>query len=431
MLGRAWAVCALLVLGATLSGCIGASDDEGGDDTAQQQGAKDGVLDANESVVAPDGRGEIAAFKETNKTEMGTGGNMHAHDYWGGETRKVIAQWDSGLIPIPLFPDGKAAGTAIADYDIPEPSLVYEGTSQLEIVFDKVCAYGTNLRAVREATGSTSCPAQHPAITIHVDYMTAADEPGAFRSAGKATPGQPLIIPVAPTEADMPHQTKSLWLFRIYTGEPNAWTYNLTITAVKGHEVVNWPPHPNLYADKTERVIVDGEFTTVSKGVADFYLYGSDPTWVYPDRVISYGTDRVDVEIEFIDFSSAAPVQPIFYYLDYKNASYLSKMGHGDSAGGHLKDEGTDGVTYRFTIPTDAQSYDTPYGQKSRWGFRFMARMTDDTTCPAGDFEQQTLQGCQYVPYELKYRMKVTAYGHSTAEGVEDIQEAAASGSRR
>ena len=410
-----------------MAGCI-SSDEPVDEPVGTQTGAGEGVLEANESTTAPDGRGDIAAFKETNATEMGVGGDMHAHDYWGGETRKMIAQWDSGLIPIPLIPDGKAPGTAIADYDIPEPSLVYEGTSHLEVLFTKVCAYGTNLRAVRDATGAESCPAEHPHITIYVDYLTAADEPGAFRAAGQAKHGEPLIIPVAPTEADMPHQTKSLWLFRIYTGEPNAWTYNFTLTAVKGNNVVAWPPHPNLYADKTERVIVDGEFTTVSKGTADFYLYGTDASWVYPDRIISYGTERVTVDIEFLGITvagGASPLQPSFYYLDFKNASYLSKMGHGDSAGGRLQDPATDGKAFHFEIPVDAQGYDTPYGSKSRWGFRFMARMTDSTSCPDGEMEQQTLGGCQYVPYELKYRMKVVAYGHSTAEGVEDLAAAA------
>ena len=419
---------AALLLGGGLAGCI-SGDAPAELPVATQESGKNGVLDENETATAPDGRGEIAAFKETNKTEMGVGGDMHAHDYWNGETRKIITQFDSALIPLPLLPDGKAPGTAIADYDIEAPFLVYEGTSHLEVVFSKVCVYPTNLRAVREATGAESCVVEHPRISIYLDYLTAADEPGAFRTAGQATPGQPLLIPVAPTEADMPHQTKSLWLFRIYTGEANAFSYNFTVTAVKGNAVVNWPPHPDLYADKTERTIVEGEFTTVSKGTGDFYLYGTDASWVYPDRVISYGTERVDVEIEFLGITvagGASPLQPSFYYLDYKNASYLSKMGHGDSAGGRLKDEQSDGKTFRFSIPTDTQSYDTPYGSKSRWGFRFMARMTDDVACPNGDAEQQTLGGCQYVPYELKYRMKVVAYGRSTAGGIEDPAAAAA-----
>jgi len=421
-----------LLLGALLTGCIG-SDDDGEAPVVEQEAGDNGVLDENESAVAPDGRGEISAFKETNRTETGTGGMMHAHDYWGGETRKIIWQQDIGLIPFPLIPEGKSAGTAIADYDIPEPSLVYEGTSQLELVFTEVCPFGVDTEYAF-GIGDPDCATGHPAITIFVDYLTAADEPGAFRAAGKATPGQPLIIPVAPTEADMPHQTKSLWLFRIYTGEANAWSYNLTITAVKGNAVVDWPPHPDLYADKSERTVAEGEFTTVSKGVVDFYLYGSDPTWVYPDRVISYGTERVEVEIEFLGIAGQGgtplAVQPTYYYLDYKNASFLSKVGNGDSAGGRMRDEASDGTFHRFTIDTDPQSYDTPYASKSRWGFRFMARMNDETTCPDGDFEQQTLQGCQLVPYELKYRMKIVAYGASTAAGVEDIQEQATASSR-
>ena len=415
MRGTALLVPALL-LGAVFAGCISSDDPEKGPDVAPQGAGGNGVLDANETTTAPDGRGDIAAFKETNRTEMGVGGDMHAHDYWGGETRKVIASFDSGLIPIPLIPDGKAPGTAIADYDLEPPNLVYEGTSQLEVVFTKVCVWSTEVVGYVTGNEENPCPVEHPHISIYVDYLTAADEPGAFRAAGQATPGQPLVIPVAPTEADMPHQTKSLWLFRIYTGEANAFTYNVTITAVKGNAVVNWPPHPDLYADKTEREILNGEFTTESKGLVDYYLYGSDANWVYPDRVISYGTEKLEVEVTFGSIE-AGGVQPTFYYLDYKNASYLSKVGNGDMAGGRLVDEGTDGSTFRFTIPVDEQGLDTPYASKSRWGFRFMARFGDESQCP--DVDQSLQQGCQVVPYKLTYAIRITAFGHSTAGGVE------------
>jgi hypothetical protein len=57
----------------------------------------------------------------------------------------------------------------------------------------------------------------------------------------------------------------------------------------------------------------------------------------------------------------------------------------------------------------DAQGYDTPYGAQSRWGFRFMARFGDESQCP--DVDQSLQQGCQMVPYELTYTMKVVAHG--------------------
>ena len=342
----------------------------------------------------------------------GPGGIMHPHDYWNGETRKVIASFDSGLIPLPLLPDGKAPGTAIADYDVPKPHLVYEGTSHLEVVFDKVCLLGTDVGWL--TTGDLEgCPAPHPHITLFVDYLTAADEPGAFRAAGQATPGTPLLIPVAPTEADMPHQTKSLWLFRIYTGEANAFTYNVTITAVKGSAVASWPPHPDVYASAPSRVVLEGDFKTVSKGLVDYHLYGTDGNWVHPSSVISHGTSRVEVEVTLDRVDAPGGLQPEGYYLDFKNASHLGKMGNGDLSGGRLVDDASDGRTFRFDVPVDAEGYDSPYGAQSRWGFRFMARFGEAGACPEVDATLQ--QGCQVVPHELAYRMRVVAHGFPQA----------------
>ena len=347
-----------------------------------------------------------------NPNVKGPGGVMHPHDHWGGETRKVLASFDSGLIPLPLLPDGKAPGTAIADYDLPRPALVYEGASQLEVLFDKVCVLGTDKGWVL-GEPHEGCAAGHPAISLHVDYLTSADEPGAFRSAGKATPGQPLVIPVAPTEADMPHQTKSLWLFRIYTGEANAFTYNVTITAVKGGPVALWPPHPDLYALSPSRTVLEGEFKTESKGLHEYWLYGSDANWAYPDRVISHGTGRVEVEVTLGTITAPGGLAPSGYYLDFKNASYLSKVGNGDLSGGRLTDPASDATTFRFTVPVDEEGLDTPYGSKSRWGFRFMARFGDEAHCPEVDPSLQ--QGCQAVPYVLTYAMKVVAWSEAQA----------------
>ena len=404
---RASTLALLLLASAGLAGCIGGEEEPGTPLAAPP-------TPPTSDVITPVGV-ECSACKETDNVEPGKGGMMHAHDYWGGETRKVLASFDSGLIPLPLLPDGKSPGTAIADYDLEPPNLVYEGSSHLEVVFTRVKVWGTEVAdfAAAELGQSNDTAPAHPAITVYVDYLTAADEPGAFRAAGQAMPGQPLVIPVSPLEADMPHQTKSLWLFRIYTGEANAFTYNVTITAVKGGGVVDWPPHPDLYADKAEREVLAGDFSTTSKGLAEYYLYGTDANWVYPERVISYGTERVEVEVTFGSINAAGGVQPSFYYLDYKNASFLSKVGNGDLSGGRLVDETSDGTTYRFTIPVDAEGYDTPYGSKSRWGFRFMARFGDESQCP--DVDQSLQQGCQVVPYDLTYSMRVVAHGASAA----------------
>ncbi|MEO6665624.1 MAG: hypothetical protein ABIO65_02460, partial [Nitrospiria bacterium] len=374
-----------------MAGCIAKDDPTEG---ALATDAATGVLGANESAVAPDGRGEISAFRESNRTVTnGTDAMEHKHDYWGGETRRLIGWADGLLFPIPLLPEGKPAGTAIADFDLPAPFLVYEGTDHLEFTFNQVEFVPTTTR---------SPGVDHPFIPLFVDYLTAVDEPGQFRPAGQAMPGQPLIIPVKPVEADMPHQTKSLWLFRVTTGEANYFAFNFTVTAVKGAAIVDWPPHPDLYAERTERLIFEGAVHGEYKGSADNLLYGTDANWVYPERIISYGTDTVTVTVEYGAWGGPGP-EPAAedFELQVNNASYIPKVGNGDPAGLHVEAASMEGKTYVFEVPVDPAGFDTPYGQKSRWSFRF-APMASATALNAGA-----------EPWSLDYTMKIVATGRS------------------
>lgn len=382
----------IAIIALLLAGCLGGNDDGGTLDAASQQPSAAAGVVAENQTEAPDGRGKLAAFEESNATvSNGTGAMDHKHDYWGGAERKVIGNWAGGLIPIPLVPEGKAPGTAIADFDLPAPNLVYEGTGQVEVLFTDVALFPFGF------VGDAAPP--HPAITIFVDYLTAADEPGQWRQAGQAKPDEPLVIPVEPTQADMPHQTKSLWVFRVYTGEANAFTFNMTFTAVKGRAVVDWPPHPDLYRDNAVRTVFEGDVVGKYDGDAANFLYGSDANWVYPERIISYGTERVEVIVTRNSWEGPAPEpKPEEFELQFVNASYIPKVGNGDPAGGHLAPAAVDGSTYRFDVPVDAQGYDTPYGTASRWGFRFMPTSTHG------------------LPWSQTYHLTVTAYGHSIEE---------------
>ena len=410
-----------MILIAGLAGCISRGE-EPVEETAAP--AVDNEIDANDSTSAPDGRGDISAFKETNKTEVGTGGMMHSHDYWGGETRLELMSRTMWFVPLPVWPcrSGSAPsgdcynpGTSIADIDIPAPTLVYEGTGAVEVLFKDLCVGPTG------AIGAPCVP--NAQVKMGFDYLTSADEPGEWRTYGLVQEGVPVVIPVKPEEADMPHQAKSFWLFRIYTEYATSVVFNFTVTAVKGNAVVDWPPHPDLYADRSEREILNGPFQTDTRGWADFWITGNDGSWVHPERVISYGTERVEVFVTKKAFAVAggAPVEPDYFYLDYHNASFISKMGNGDLVGGRIVDDGSDGTTYHFTIPVTAYDMDTPYGQKSRWGFRFAARFSEDT-CP--DADQSIQQGCQWFPYTLDYDMRIVAYGRSTAGGFEEVNPA-------
>ena len=433
MFGRA-SLIAAIVLTSGLAGCIGGGKDE----PVEPQDANSTGLPDN-ATVAPDGRGDISAFKETNKTETtGIGAMMHEHDYWGGKERLDDVAWiDAGLIPFPVTPckksDGSCtaggsgetypAGTAIADFDLappPEMGMVYEGTKTVE------------LKLVKLTGGDDAAPA-NPVGEVYFDYLAANDEPGQFRKGGQLKLNEPFKIDIAATDADMPHQTKSLWVFRIYSNSQMvAFNFNITMSLVKGYDVVNWPPHPDLYADKPERIVYEGPVKASSKGTLDSNLYGTDSGWLHPEKVISWGTDKIDVTVTNIQFHGDAPVNPDGFVLEYHNASKPPLLGHGTQFGGRLTDPAATGTEYHFTIDLGADrgdAYDTPYAQYSRWGFRFVPQFGKDDaqTCPSsiplptggdiGPFVQQFLVGCQWYPWTITYDMKIVAHGHSTAAG--------------
>jgi hypothetical protein len=404
----------LLFATTAFAGCIGASTED--EPLADQKApTTNNVLDEDEAQ-APDDR-EISAFKETNKTESsGIGAMMHAHDYWQGRERVDVTNIVGGLIPFPLKPGGPDSdmpyGTAIADFDIPsEDGLIFEGTSQVELLLN-----------YKRAPGGSD----HPNVHVMVDYLTASDEPGAFRKGGELQVGTPFVIPIQPLEADMPHQQKSLWIFRIYSGEPTWFNFNITVTIVKGSRVADWPPHPDLYADSPTRVIYDGPVHIENKGTLEANLYGTDVNWQNPERVISYGTERVEIEVTGVSITGEGgtplPVPPSRYVLEYHNASKPPLLGHGAQYGGRLEDAGTDGTTWRFSIPVEEYGMDSPYGDKSRWGFRFVPKFDDQTgACVDDPFLQQILVGCQLVPFEMDYTIKIVAYGRSiSGEGIQD-----------
>jgi hypothetical protein len=419
---------ALLALALATAGCVGRS---GHAPPTPAPENKTGTFQPGQEKL-PTG-GTCSACVETNHTEVsGTGAIMHAHDYWGGATRKVIWSEDAWLVPLPLQPDGKPAGTAIADFDIPagppgDPRMVFEGTDHLEIAL-------SNVTVLPDATCLAKCSSPpglvpHPSPTLDFDYLTAGDEPGKFRQGGQLVAGTPFNLAVKPTDADMPHSEKSLWVFRLYTEQPTSISFHVQATAVRGAAIATWPPHPNVYADKTDRTVFDGPVSLSNEGTAQENVDGKDPGWTHPAHVISWGTDGVDVAVTDVSFNPQVPVTPDHYVLEYHNATYIPKLGNGDQAGGRVEDKGTDGKTWHFHVPVDNQSYDSPYGQSSRWGFRLMPRFAgtaDPTNCFASvegsdpdlyhDL-QNTMIGCQYVPWTLTYHLTVVAHGHSTANG--------------
>ena len=420
MKGKAWAS-ALAVATMVLSGCIG-----GGEEPAPVEDLSANDTLPQNATVAPDGRGDISAFKETNKTEMGAGGIMHAHDHWAGKERLDGVAWiDSGLIPLPVLPcKGEGCtvggssntyppGTAIADYDLappPEMGMVYEGTKQVELKLVKL-------------TGLVDEAPPNPAGKVFFDYLAANDEPGQFRTGGELKLNEPFLIDIEPTDADMPHQTKSLWIFRIYSNtEMVTFGFNITVSLIRGYDVVDWPPHPDLYADRPTRVVYEGPQKLASKGSIDSLLFGSDAGWLHPEKVISWGTDQVEVTVSNVVFTPDTPVAPPpkGFVFEYHNASKPPLLGNGEP-GVRLEDPASDGKTFHFLIDLKddrGDAYDTPYAQYSRWGFRLVPYWEQATgTCVDELFWPGLLVGCQWYGWTATYDIKVEAHGRSTAGG--------------
>jgi hypothetical protein len=435
MESRAPVVLAVALL-SVLAGCFGAG--KGGHDEKPLATTGNATLLPNETA-APDGRGTISAFNETNKTEKtGIGAMMHTHDYWHGKSRIDNVAWiEAGQIPLPLMPCSKPdnsctvggstpnqdtypVGTAIVDYDLQPPpamGMIYEGTKTVEV---KLADY-----YLQDANGN-HVPG-NPAGHVFFDYLAANDEPGHFHKGGELDLNVPVKIDIKPTDADMPHQTKSLWIFRVYSDSTMGQFFgNITISIVKGYDVVNWPPHPDLYADKTTRTVLDGPVKLASKGSSDEMLFGSDAGWTSPQRVISWGTDTVTIDVKNFQFQSdlpapttGTPAQPKGFVLQYRNASSPFLMANFPNWV-TLKDAGSDGKSFHFTIDLTkdrGDAYDTPYAQYSRWGFRLVPIWEDATGCDSSDAGAY-VGGCQFYPWSESYTMTIIATGHSTAEGV-------------
>ena len=434
MLGKALCATVVIVL-ASLAGCISKGDDPVDDQSTTQ--TSDTVIDANDSTVAPDGR-TISAFQETNRTEVGTGSMDHSHDYWGGKERLENVAWiDAGLIPIPLLPCKKPGGgcsagattpntdtypalTTIADFDLGEPPLmgmIYEGTKQVELV-------------MTEFTGPCEmdqCAPANPAGKVFFDYLAANDEPGAFRAGGELKLNEPFVIDIAPTDADMPHQAKSLWIFRIYSNSEMVWfDFNITINLIKGYDVVDWPPHPDLYAENSVRTVFEAPVHQESKGSIDSFTFGSDQGWIHPQRVISWNTKTVEVAITGVNFvgDADAVAPPTGFMLEYNNASKPYLMAN-SVAGTRIEDPGSDGTSYNFMIDLSEDggfAYDTPYAEYSRWGFRLVPYWEDSVTesgCVDELFFPGILFGCAWYPWKMDYTMVIKATGVPAAPEAE------------
>lgn len=402
MLGLARPLVILLAISMALAGCIGK------DDVTPAAPTPDGNVTTEQNATLPDGRGESAGLLETNKTEEGVGGIEHKHDYWQGQTRVVLFDETVGFFCPPCMPDGEGTQPKSVTYiklgktpDGEHDAMVYEGASSVEILFGP---------PEYDLIGDERVPsAAHPSPpSLFMQYRTAADSE--WREPMPVTYGTPIILDVAADETDMPHSTHSLWVFRLTTDRPESGlAVPMTVTVVKGGDVVDWPGHPDFYAEKASRIVMQQHVTTHMSGIESAALYDSGGTWANPEKLISWGTTEIRVIINVTKTSNAYNAEPTGFFLEAHNATIIGPeitfgSRHREVAGGDLRN-------YEYALLVDETGMDGPYQPGSRWGFRMMATFADIDGvvgfCP----------GC--FPYDIEYDITVIAMNYETGDGQE------------
>ncbi|MFA5860179.1 MAG: hypothetical protein WDA16_00650 [Candidatus Thermoplasmatota archaeon] len=376
-------VAVLILPMAALSGCIGKGDGP----PVKTNETKASTNATN--FTLPDDRGVSAAANETNKTEAGTFGEQHTHDYWKGKEQIVIFQQDVGFSTVPLFPEGpgtNAEGSAYIKLD--QPTLIYEGTNEVVVLIKG---------SVDPTLPATPDPAPP---TVKLSYRTAADNK--FHAAPAVTLGSPITLAVTPQQTDMPHSVSSLWAFQLLTDKPYFSSVNVTITIKRGAAIVDWPGHPDFYAEKTERVIVDKDFKVHRAGIEEGIAYGSASSWVAPDKLISYQTGLLDVFINITKATASNGATPTGFFLEYHNATILDAE---DTFNERIddKDKGRSfsHKDFHFVVKVDPAGMDGPYQPSSRWGFRPVATFAETpaaSMCP----------GC--FAYDIEYHLTIVAH---------------------
>ena len=410
---------ALLAFSLALAGCLRGGDPPEVNDTP--------VINetTEQNATLPDGRGESAGLLETNKTEEGVGGVEHKHDYWKGQDRVVLLDRPVSVSCPPCMPDGEgsqpksvayvklgalpgATEDAENDDGVPEEgasAMVYEGAASVEILFQTPFVL------------TADAPAPHPSPpALFVQYRSAADAD--WQAPLPVTYGTPVVVEVTPEMTDMPHSTRSLWVFRISTDRPESIDVPMQVTVVKGRDVVDWPGHPDFYADKPSRVVMQQHVTTRMSGLESAFLYDSGGTWANPEKLISWGTKEITVIVNVTSATNAYGAEPTGYFLEVHDATIIGpEITFGSR---HSEINGANDLkTYEFAIAVNETGMDGPYQPASRWGFRLMATFADFDLPTGGGIG--LCPGC--FPYDIEYDIVVIAQNFESgrAEFMEEI----------
>ncbi len=366
---RRWLLGLVLAASMAFTGCFGG---DGGD--RPPEAAAPVPVDPAFDGVGANATGGLG-LAETNQTS----GRAHIHDYWADRTEVTLADviLTNDASPFPGGSLGVNDGVFRTYYQFPYGTIVYEGTGRLSFAVSELDATISGLR-FRYLTPSASEWSEFVPLS----------------------PDVPLEIAVTPQLTDMPHATASGWSFEFYGDglhRVDLGSFRFIAKAFKGNQVEKWPAHPDFYAGKSYRVVLDTDASTTVRGVADSVAYDRGIAYVRPEKLVSMGTARLVVFMNVTRTDSPPGTDAVGYILEYRNASHpepsIRRVDPNENSSSAKESV--------FDIAVDVGGHDAPYAEQSRWGFRPRALFASNggfSLCP-GCFE-----------YTVHYHITVIAF---------------------
>ncbi|MCA1813977.1 MAG: hypothetical protein LC624_08505 [Halobacteriales archaeon] len=321
------------------------------------------------NVTSGDGPGEFQKSLDEK---------FHTHNYWGGALEKVLM--DADVDSAPLVPDptnrnggffnfGFRASAGGTSFLLPEGSIVPPETNKLEV---------------------TVTWADSPTITgLRLGWNNASSQRVTYAppmGAGGGTVGIACDL----LSNDIPHTSVSKWGFYLQPSSANGpglfnGTAHVTVKAFRNDTLFVAPPHPDYWGANTTLPILNVTAAASETDVlfipADFFL---DP----------FGGGENNGGFDFFPLPNGTLIPPhtgvVNVVLTWKNNSTLPNpddmhptLGYvqAGSRGFFTPAGERDGDQLTFAIPADARHWDSPYQNRSQWGFVvFLTSQTDGTT---------------------------------------------------
>jgi hypothetical protein len=293
--------------------------------------------------TAPEDSGSVIVTDPTDFSNA-TFGGFHFHDYWNGADEVQVMNTTGGL----------QCGVCNGNGWTTEPddgNFVPQGTASIEFIVN----------------WSNQPQSNHPDPSLWV--KTAGQEK--LVHVFDLINGELFVLETTLDDADLPHQFISGWEIALVWpqgGPEDTYTigtsFTLEMTAIRGLELVEFPPHPDHWGEQTHIDLFEGEQTLTNSRNGQTYVTGPGFRVFQPDDgvIVPWGTEFVEV---ILSNQGQTELELNFHAAD--STEWKTAVIHEESGSGTV-----------FRISADGLRPDGPYAKQSLWEFH--ADVPDDGT---------------------------------------------------